>query len=197
MNIEKTIKSMERRGFEVHYFETGEEAVSYLAETLVGKTVGIGGSMTVCQLGIYDAIKDNNTVIWHLIDDDPEAPRKATGAPVYISGANAIAETGEILNIDGRGNRVAATLFDKELVYIISGTNKICDSYESAMKRARQVAGPLNAKRLNLKTPCVKDGTCHDCNSPGRICNAAVALWGRPYGVDKIEVILVNDELGF
>ena len=197
MNIEKTIESMEKRGFNVHYFETAAEAAEYLRETLTGKTVGIGGSITVRDFGFYDAVKENNTTIWHFLTRDPELARKAYGAPVYISGANAIAESGEIVNVDGTGNRVAATLYNKEKVYIISGTNKICPTHEDAMKRAREVASPLNAKRFNTKTPCAADGKCHDCNSPERICNMQVSILGRPNGVKELEVILVNQDMGF
>ena len=196
MNIAKTIKSMEKRGFEVHYFETAAEAGEYLKETLTGQTVGIGGSVTVRDNGFYDAVKENNTVIWHFLDGESETARKAYGAPVYISGANAIAESGEIVNIDGRGNRVAATLYNKEKVYIISGTNKICPTHEDAIKRAREVAAPLNAKRLNSKTPCVKDGKCHDCSSPERICNMQVSILGVPSEIEKMVVILVNQDMG-
>ena len=197
MNIQETIKNMEKRGFIVRYFETDKEAAKYLGDTLTGKTVGIGGSVTIRDHGFYDAIKDNNNVLWHYVDTAPDTSTKAFHAPIYISSANAIAETGEIINIDGRGNRAAAIMYDKELVYIIAGVNKIAPTIEDAMKRAREIAAPLNAKRIGTKTPCVADGKCHDCNSPERICNMAVTLMGRPLGIGRLEVILVNQDMGY
>lgn len=197
MDIQKTIDNLKKRGFAVQFFETGAEASAYLKQSLTGKTIGIGGSKTVSELGLYEVLTETNEVHWHMPNPGMETIRKANASPVYISGANAIAETGEIINIDGRGNRVAATLFEREVVYIISGVNKIAPSFDEAMERARNIAAPPNAKRLNMRTPCAADGKCHDCSSPDRICNAAVVLWGRPLGVGKIEVILINETLGY
>lgn len=196
MNIESAVKNLEQRGFVAHYFETGKEAAEYVSGQLNGQTIGIGGSSTVMSIGLYEELEKNNTVYWHHKVPGPEVAGKATAAPVYITSANAIAETGEVLNIDGRGNRVAGYLYEKDVVYIIAGTNKLCPDYDAAMKRAREVAAPRNAQRLNTKTPCAVDGKCHDCKGPTRICNAAVALWGRPFGVERIEVVLINEELG-
>ena len=197
MNIERTIENLEKRGFEVRRFKNRREAADYLVESIKGATVGIGGSVTVEQLGIYDRLQENNTVYWHWGGKDPQVVKAATGARVYITSANAVAETGEIINIDGRGNRVAATLFDKDAVYIVIGTNKIAEDFDAALWRARNIAGPRNAKRLNKKTPCaVRADKCYDCNSPERICRGLVVLWGKMLDIPKVEVVIIEEELG-
>lgn len=195
--MEKTIERLRKNGFEVTRFATAEEAAEYVAGSIQGKTVGIGGSMTVRALNIYDRIKDDNRVFWHMAEPGEETLVRASSAQVYITSANAISEEGYILNIDGRGNRVAGTLMKKEKVYLIVGRNKLCGPFAEALDRARNLAAPANAKRLEKKTPCVMDGRCHDCASPERICNALVVLWKRPYWCESMEVVLIDEELGF
>ena len=195
--MEKTIEKLRKNGFEVTRFATGEEAAAYLGANLRGKTVGIGGSMTVRALNIYDRIKDQNTVFWHMVEPGDETMVRASSAQVYITSANAISEEGYIINIDGRGNRVAGTLMQKEKVYLLVGKNKLCGPFAEAVERARQKAAPPNAKRLERRTPCAVDGRCHDCSSPERICNALVVLWRRPFWCDSLEVVLIDEELGF
>lgn len=195
--MEKTIEKLRKNGFEVTCFATGEEAAQYVADNLRGKTVGIGGSMTVRALNIYDRIREQNQVFWHMVEPGDETLVKASSAQIYITSANAISEEGYILNIDGRGNRVAGTLMKKDKVYLLVGRNKLCGSFEEALERARNVASPLNAQRLEKRTPCTADGKCHDCASPERICNALVVLWKRPFWCDSMEVLLIDEELGF
>ena len=195
--MEKTIEKLRKNGFEVTRFATGEEAAAYIGGSLRGKTVGIGGSMTVRALNIYDRIKDQNTVFWHMVEPGDETMLRASSAQVYITSANAISEEGYIINIDGRGNRVAGTLMRKEKVYLLVGKNKLCGPLAEAVERARQKAAPPNAKRLACRTPCVMDGKCHDCSSPERICNALVVLWRRPFWCESLEVVLIDEELGF
>ena len=108
----------------------------------------------------------------------------------------AIAETGEIINIDGKGNRLAALAFGKKRVFIVAGVNKLCDDFDSALYRARNVAATQNATRFDVKTPCKIDGKCHDCRSPQRICNALLVLWGPMMEMESVEVVLINEELG-
>ena len=195
--MEKTIEKLKKNGFEVTCFSTSEEAASYIGESVKGKTVGIGGSMTVRGLNIYDRIKDDNTVFWHMVEPGDETMVKASSAQVYITSANAISSEGYVINIDGRGNRVAGTLMKKEKVYLIVGKNKLCGSFDEALERARNVAAPQNAKRLETRTPCAVTGHCHDCSSPERICNALVVMWRRPYWCDSMEIVLIDEELGF
>ena len=195
--MEKTIEQLRKNGFQVTRFATGAEAADYIGRSLRGKTVGIGGSMSVRALNIYDRIKDDNTVYWHMVEPGDETMVRASSAQVYITSANAISEEGYVVNIDGRGNRVAGTLMQKEKVYLIVGRNKLCGPLPEAIRRARTVAAPQNAARLECRTPCAVDGTCHDCASPGRICNALVVLWRRPFWCDSMEIVLVDEELGF
>ena len=125
-------------------------------------------------------------------------PKDATDAQVYICSLNGVAETGELVNIDGGGNRLSSGLFGHEKVYFIIGVNKIAPDLEGAIWRARNIAGPKNARRLEKKTPCaVRGDKCYDCKSPERICRALAVLWERPTGIGRAEVVLVNEPLGY
>ena len=195
--MEKIIERLRKNGFEVTRFATREEAAAYIGASVKGKTVGIGGSMTVRALEIYDRIRDDNRVFWHMVEPGDETMMQASAAEVYITGVNAISEEGYLVNIDGRGNRVAGTLMKKDKVYLVAGINKLSGPLSEAIERARGVAAPLNAKRLECKTPCAASDHCFDCSSPARICNALVVLWRRPFWCESMEVILIDEELGF
>ncbi|MGI5976785.1 MAG: lactate utilization protein [Candidatus Limivicinus sp.] len=195
MNIEKTIKNLRGRGFSVKHFATGEEAADYLCREIKGVSVGIGGCKTADQLGLYDRLSKENTVYWHWRTPGYETLLKENEAPVFISSANAISEDGEILNIDGKGNRLAGQVFGNKRVYIVAGTNKICPDFDSALYRARNVAAVQNARRFDNKSPCKIDGKCHDCRGEGRICNALLVLWAPMQGMST-EVVLIDEELG-
>lgn len=197
MDIEKTAKALKARHFDVSVFESGKEAVDYLCSEIGTAEVGIGGCKTADQLGIYERLCENGcTVHWHWRTPGWETLEKANAAPVYISSANAITEDGQILNIDGRGNRVSALMFGKKTVYIVVGVNKICPDFESALYRARNTAAVQNVARFDKKVPCKFDGKCHDCRSPERACNALTVLWGPMWDMEKVEVILIKEELG-
>ena len=194
MQIEKLIENLKDRGFAVSHFATKEEAAAYLNREIDNTTVGIGGSVTVQEMGLMPMLQEHNQVLWHWNGDSRE---DATAAKVYLTSANGVAETGEIINIDGSGNRVAATLFNKDAVYIIIGTNKIAEDYDKALWRARNIASPKNAQRLKMNTPCAVNGDkCYDCRSPERICRGLVVLWEPMYSVGKTEVVIVDEELG-
>ena len=197
MNIEKTIKNLKARHFDVSYFETGAEAADYVCSQIEGSTVGIGGSKTVEALGLYDRLTEKgNEVFWHWIVPGNETLQKAAFAKVYISSANAITEDGEILNIDGRGNRVAGQIFGHDKVYIIAGVNKIEEDFEKALFRARNTAAVTNMKRFDMNTPCKLDNKCHDCRVPDHGCNVLSVLMSPMMGM-KTEIILINEELGY
>lgn len=195
MNIEKAIRSFELRGYSVKHFTTGAEAADYLAEQVRDTTVGIGGCKTADQLGLYERLSERNQVFWHWRVPGLETLQKANAAAVYITGANAMSEDGEILNIDGRGNRLAGQVFGNKKLYIVAGTNKLCPDFASALERARNVAAVQNCKRFEAKTPCKIDDRCHDCRSADRICRALLVLWGPMMGMEA-EVILIDEELG-
>lgn len=191
----KVEQALRQRGYTVHVFETGAEAADYLNGAIDGVSVGIGGSVTVQQLGLYDRLAQHNQVYWHW-QGGPEQRDKAAEADVYLTSANGLAETGEILNIDGAGNRVASTLYGHKKVYFVIGANKLAPTRDEALWRARNIAAPRNAQRLGKKTPCaVKGDKCYDCKSPDRICRGLVDLWGPMMGMET-EVILVGEDLG-
>ena len=191
----KVKNNLEQRGFDVTCFATREEAAAYLTKKLAGKTVGHGGSVTLQELGLLDKLKECATLYSHTAG---ATFAQAAEAPVYLSSVNGLAETGELINIDGTGNRVASTVFGHEEVYFVVGRNKLAPDYEGALWRARNIASPKNAHRLHKNTPCaVKGDKCYDCSSPERICRALVVLWEKPTGVGRCEVVLVDQDLGY
>lgn len=196
MDFTTVKRNLEAHKFIVRTFAAGREAADYLNRAINGKSVGFGGSVTLDALGVYEALETHNTVIWHWKQPVQEARQKAMRCDVYLTSANALAETGELINIDGLGNRVAATLFGHEKVYFVIGRNKLAPSYEEALWRARNIAAPKNARRLNKKTPCaLKADRCYDCRSPERICRGLVTLWEPPMGME-VEVLLIDEDLG-
>lgn len=200
--IFNTVKqNLEKRGFKVSIFEKAIDAAQYLDSQIDGKTVGFGGSMTLEKMGLYEMLAKHNTVSWHHRIPQ-EATREAViktanASDVYLSSVNALAETGEIINIDNTGNRVGAIFYGHQRVYLVVGVNKLESNYDNALYRARNVAAPLNAQRLCRNTPCAERGDkCYDCDSPDRICRGASVLWACP-ATSNIEVVLINEKLGF
>ena len=189
-------KNLEARGFSVRTFATAAEAAAYLNEAIDGKTVGFGGSVTLQDMGLYELLGSHNEVHWHWVNG-PEERKAAMGTQVYLSSANGLAETGEIINIDGNCNRVASIFYGHEKVYLVAGENKIAKDYDSALWRARNIASPLNARRFGLKTPCaVGELRCYDCKSPERICRGLSVLWSKPM-TGEFEIILIGEKLGY
>lgn len=199
--IQKLADVLIKQGYIVQCFDSKESAAEFLDKELDQKVIGIGGSQTVAQMGLFAMLLAHNTVYWH--DEKPEdmtvmqTRQAAFRAPVYISSVNAISEQGDIVNIDATGNRVAALSFGPEDVYMVIGKNKIAENYDAAMYRARNIAAPLNAKRLNRNTPCAIYGNkCFDCKSPERICRNFVVFREKPVGA-RYHIILINEDLGY
>ncbi|MBE6114472.1 MAG: lactate utilization protein [Erysipelotrichaceae bacterium] len=197
----KLKENLEKKGYPVSVFACRKCAAKYLNEQIDGKSVGFGGSVTLRQMGLYESLSAHNTVIWHEEKYEnmtmKEARLAAARSEVYISSVNGISENGEIINIDFTGNRVAAISYGPGKVYLVVGKNKVAPDYESALYRARNIAGPLNCQRLNKKTPCaVKGDKCYDCSSPDRLCRNLSVLWTKPVGVEY-EIILIDEELGY
>ena len=190
-------KNLESKRFRVSTFATAEEAADYLDRSIDGVSVGIGGSVTAEQMGLYEKLSGHNRVFWHWRPESAEDPRReAMTADMYITSVNGMAETGELINIDGNGNRVASSLYGHKKVWFIVGRNKLAPTYEAAVYRARNVAAPQRARQLGKKTPCaVKADRCYDCRSPERVCRALVTLWGPMLGMET-EVLLVDEDLG-
>ena len=199
MDLRKTAENMKARGFTVRCYATASEAAAALAEELRGRTVGIGGSMTVAQMGLAEMLERQGcTVYARSRSMSPAEAEQAGRAERYISSANGIAETGEIVNIDGTGNRVAATLYGPQKLYLIAGRNMLAPTLQDAVWRARNIAAPLNARRLNKKTPCtVGEPKCHDCRSPERICRGMTIHMAPMKGVGETIVVLIDEELGY
>ena len=197
MNFDAVKQNLEKRGYTVRVFSTGKEAADFLDAAIDGKSVGFGGSATLDALGVYERLGKHNETVWHWKWEDPAAARReAMTADVYLTSVNALAETGELVNIDGAGNRVASTLFGHEKVYYVIGRNKLAATYHEAVWRARNVAAPQRARQLGKKTPCaLKCDRCYDCKSPERICRGFVTLWGPMMGMEA-EVLLVDEDLG-
>ncbi len=194
-NYALLMENLKKRGYEVSFFPTAAEAAAYLDKEIDGVSVGSGGSMTLKEMGLLELLGKHNTMVSHWNGDPITA---AMTTQVYLSSVNGIAETGEIFNIDGTCNRVSSTLFGHDTVYLIVGKNKIAPDAEGAMFHARNVASPKNAQRLGRKTPCAgKADKCYDCDSPERICNALVTFWRKPKGIAKMEVVLIDQELGY
>ena len=198
---ELLVKNLRSRHYEAYYCETKEAALEKALELIPkGATVGWGGAMSAQQIGLIDALNNGD---YHAIDRDkapnPEERQKAMKsclmADVFITGANALSVDGQMVNIDGNGNRVAAIVYGPDSVVVIAGMNKVMDSLEAAVVRARTVAAPMNKQRFALQTPCEITGTCGDCKSEGCICNQIlVTRNSKPAG--RIKVVLVGEELG-
>ena len=197
-DLEKTGKNLEGRGFRVHRFASGTEAADYLVQTLHGTSIGIGGSVTIDTLGVYDRLCGSNEVFWHWKNHAPETRERAGKAKTYLSSANGVSENGELVNIDGFGNRVAGTIYGPERVFLVVGRNKIAPDLTGAIDRARNIAAPLNARRLNRHTPCaVGEPRCHDCRSPEKVCGVMTVFFMPPTSIKEFHVLLVNEDLGY
>ena len=192
-------QNLEARGFRVSVFATAAEAADYLDSAIDNTSVGFGGSVTLEQMGLYERLERHDRVNWHWRPtvDGADARQAAMTAEHYITSVNGLAETGELINIDGTGNRVASTLYGHKKVWFVVGRNKLAPTYEEALWRARNIAAPKNAQRLKRKTPCaVKADRCYDCKSPERICRGLVVLWEAVANME-MEVVLIDQDLGY
>lgn len=193
------IKNLKSRQFDAYYCENREQALAKALELIPeGSSVGWGGAMSAQQIGLLDAVHADT---YRPIDRDTapdrvQAMRDCLHADVFITGANALSLTGEMVNIDGMGNRVAAICYGPKSIIVIAGMNKVTDTLEDAVRRARTVAAPMNKQRFQAETPCMVTGACADCKAPGCICNQMVITRNcRPAG--RIKFILIGEELGF
>ena len=199
---ERMIKNLARRNMQAFYCPTAEEAVSKVLELIpAGSSVTWGGSMSIRDIGIPDALRAKgcyDVLDRDLVEGDEAKVQmyvRAFTTDVYLSSANAISEDGVIVNIDGNGNRVAAITWGPKKVIFVIGINKVAQTVEAALARARSTASPINAARFDIKTPCQTDGVCHNCNSPESICNHVHFLRNSPRG--RHTVVLVGESLGY
>jgi len=199
-NVALTVENLEKRGFAVSQFADKASAANYLLTELGDTPVGIGGSVTIEELGIYPTLQERGDVFWHWEKtSDPTVQDLAIAAPIYLMSANGVSESGLLVNIDGRGNRVVNMCYGHERVYIVIGINKITPNDEMALWRARHIASPKNARRLKRGTPCTvgEELKCYDCDHPKRICRSFVSLERKPTGVDHFEIVIVDEALGY
>ena len=195
----EVIKGLESRGMTGYYAADKQMALeTALGLIPQGSTVTMGGAMSAHEIGLVDALKagDYEFIDRDAMEDKRAAMLAAYDADVFLASVNAMTQDGVLVNIDGNSNRVSAIAQGPKKVIFIVGMQKICDDVDGAMKRARNVAAPVNAQRFGLDTPCCKTGKCMDCKSPDTICcQFLITRYSRHPG--RIHVILVNDELGF
>ncbi len=207
MKLARLCRTLKENGFEAHWTETSQDALRLVMEDILPalgpSSVSFGGSVSVVESGLYQALKARPGVT--LLDtfkkelpagEKHELRRRALSCDLFVTGSNAITEAGELVNLDGVGNRVAALAFGPRNVLVLAGRNKVVDDLACAFTRVKSYAAPVNALRLNKKTPCVKTGSCQDCSSPDRICSVWT-ITEKSWPSGRIVVVLVNEDLGF
>jgi hypothetical protein len=200
--LEITAKALEKNNMQAFVVDTCEQAVEKAAELLTeGETISCGGSVSLLESGVLDLMKSGKYNFLdrskcRTNDEKEEIYRKSFFADTYLTCANAVTMNGELYNVDGNSNRVSAIAQGPKKVVFVVGMNKVCPDVDSALKRARNVAAPINAQRFDLATPCCKTGKCMDCKSPDTICcQFLITRFSRHK--DRIHVILVGEDLGF
>jgi len=198
--ITQLAEILQKKGFRATCCETGAEAREILlSEINDEESIGIGGSVTIREMDLLDALAGKKcAVYWHWLptENAVDTRKRAVNADVYLCSTNAVTEAGELVNIDGTGNRVAAMFYGPGRNIFVIGKNKIASDYEAAMKRIKEVACPKNAVRLSLDTPCAKTGKCNDCSSSSRMCSVTTIISNPPSGRD-MHIILVNEDMGY
>lgn len=201
MDAKKLTEVFTLNGYIVKCFKTANEATDYLSDNIKDKSVGFGDSATLAQINLKEKLSVHNEVFSPEHSTTMEefliCAKKCLTTQIFITSVNAASETGQLINIDGTGNRVAGSLFGHEKVYFVVGSNKVAPTLEDAMWRARNIAAPKNAQRLNLKTPCAKNGErCYDCSSFDRICNGIIIHYKKMRNI-SMEIIFIDEPLGF
>ncbi|MBU4311449.1 MAG: lactate utilization protein [Candidatus Omnitrophica bacterium] len=207
IRLEDLKESLEENNFEVFLVNSSSEAKEIVQKEILpktgAKTVSWGGSLTFTETGLYDDIKNNpdlevlDVYDKNLSDEEKnELRREALLVDLFITGTNAVTETGNLVNLDMYGNRVAAIAFGPKYVVILVGRNKIVTDLEDAMFRIKNYAAPVNSMRLDKKTPCIKTSFCEECKSPDRICNTWT-ITEKSFPKGRIKIVLINEDLGF
>jgi hypothetical protein len=200
--LEQAAAALKKNGFDAEVF-AGAAPAAKAVLALIGKNkkIGLGGSMTTAELGLPEALKKaGNTIITHTPEmSDAERIKtwlKAQAADFYIASPQAVTAKGEMIFVDGLGNRTAAVLYGPGKVILLAGVNKLVGDTDEGLRRMRNVAAIANNFRLGKDNPCVKSGKCEDCASPARICNAVLMLWKKPR-LTNYKVMLINEALGY
>jgi hypothetical protein len=201
--VKTTMAALKKNNMEALFVPDGTAAIKAVLEMIpAGATVGLGGSLTVQQIGLLEALSSGDYKLLNQYakglspDKSMQLRRKGLLADFYVTGTNAVTQDGRLVNLDGVGNRVAALTFGPSNVIIVVGRNKIVDDVDQALDRIWNLAAPLNAARLNRKTPCTKTARCEDCSSPERICNHLV-ITERQSSAGRLTIVIVDQDLGF
>jgi hypothetical protein len=203
LRVKRAIQALKKNNFDAQFFPRGADACARIFEMVPqGATVGVGGSMTLNQIGFFEEAKKHDLRLLN-----PAVPGLSPGealqmrrdiltADLFLASSNAVTEDGKLYNIDATGNRVGAMMFGPRKVILVCGINKIVKDITEAQARVRDWTAPMNARRLALKTPCAETGECADCSSPQRICNISTILAKKPSRTE-VTVLLVGESLGF
>lgn len=202
-DIQTALDALNRKGFNA-VFAADANAAKDIVMSLIGEdeSVGVGGSVTLDQIGLLDALADSGRTVYSTIlaarrgGDKQEMRRFGMDADVYLSSTNALTLEGDLVNIDGSGNRVAGMIYGPKKVIIVAGRNKLTKNPHTAVARIKKQACPPNARRLGLSTPCAEQGVCTDCDSPQRMCNVVVRIQWPPHG-KEYHVVLVDGDFGY
>ncbi len=203
MQVERTMKALKKNNFDARFAVNAHDALGEIFKMIPeGATVGVGGSLTLNQIGFFDEarrhpIKLMNSAVPGISPEEAlKMRREMLLADIYLSSSNAVTEDGQLYNIDATGNRVGAMMFGPGKVILVCGVNKIVKDIDEAQRRVQEWVAPMNARRLGLKTPCAETGECADCASPQRICNIYAVLAKKPLRTD-MTILLVGEQLGF
>jgi L-lactate utilization protein LutB len=202
--IDKVIECLKKNEMEAVYFQTVAEAREEVLRRIPsGARVGIGGSITLREMGILEALeKRGNEVYDHWKEGLSKERRQEVGkmqqrADFFLASTNALTLDGKLINVDATGNRVASMIFGPERVMVIAGVNKIVKNLNEGLARVKKVAAPRNCQRRKDPTPCAQDLICHNCDTPARLCRVTTIIERRPWGIKEFAVILVGEELGY
>ena len=204
-NIDKVLTALQKNGFLAEQFATMDEATAAML-SLIGKkeSIGIGGSMTIQKGGVLDALLNRTQTLFTTMvkaertaEEISDIRQKALQADWFLSSSNAITEQGELLNIDGHGNRVAGLIYGPKKVLVMVGKNKLTKNFSAAMKRIKTEACGKNARRLSRNTPCAQDDRCHDCDTPDRMCNTVVWTQRPNSWHTEFHIYITEEDWGF
>lgn len=200
---ERVVKALGNNGFDAKYFSNREQAVEFvLSFASEGAKVGIGGSMTIAELGLASRFGARGAVVLNhnapglSADEKMQIRRQQLVSDLFLTSTNAVTLDGWLVNVDGTGNRVAAMMFGPKKVIVITGVNKVVEDLDSALERIRLKASPMNNKRIGLPNPCTTTGICMECGGKSRICNIYSVMKRRPHSTD-ISVVVIGEELGY
>ena len=202
--IQKTVECLEKNEMETIYFPTAREAREEVLKRIpLGATVGVGGSVTLRQMGLLEALEKRGHEVFNhwkegLSKEDRQVvARKQQRADFFVTSTNALTMDGKLVNVDATGNRVTSMIFGPGKVIVVTGVNKIVKNLNQAMARIKKDVAPQNCRRRKDPTPCAEDLVCHDCDTPARLCRVTTIIERKPWGIKDFTVILVGEELGY